>query len=170
MSRLTIRSAATPPDVNAVRTLCWEYRAYLFERNPQDRTVIETFYPEAYYATLMDRLEIEHATPQGVILVAELDNTIVGCGMTHQIGPGISEMKRVFVRDHARGHGAGRKICLALMDHARAQGYRLLRLDTSKSLMAARALYTALGFRERGPYYDVPESAKDVVCFYEITL
>lgn len=151
MPRLTIRMAASRQDFDAVRALCWAYRTYLIERNSRDRAAIETLYPKAGYAALMDRLEHEHTAPQGVIVVAELDDAIVGCGMSHEIGPGISEIKRLFVHDRARGRGAGRQICQALIDHARFRDYRLLRLDTLTSLAAARALYTDLGFEERGP-------------------
>lgn len=170
MPHLTVRMAATGQDFDEVRALCWDYRSYLVERNSRDRAAIETLYPKAGYAALMDRLEDAHTAPQGVIIVAELDNVIVGCGMSHEIGPGVSEIKRLFVHDRARGHGAGRQICQALIDHARSRGDRLLRLDTLTSLAAARALYADLGFVERGPYSDMPEAALGCVCFYELTL
>jgi GNAT superfamily N-acetyltransferase len=167
---LTIRHATTDTDISAVRQLCWAYRDALFSLNPQERTITEIFYPTEYYAALMDRLADEHARPNGMILLAELDGDPVGCGMTHTLEPGICEIKRVFVTQSARGHGVGRTLCRTLMDQARSDGFQTMRLDTSKSLTPARTLYGSMGFTERGPYYDVPEIARDFLCFYEIEL
>ncbi len=167
---LIIRDATGPADIGIVRKLCWDYRTYLCALGPEECKVIETLYTEDYYSALMDRLEQEHAPDKGVIMVAEIDNHIVGCGMTREIAPGVSEIKRVFVDDAARGRDAGRRICLALMDRARTDGYGVIRLDTLKSLAPARSLYQKLGFTQRGPYSDLPDIAKDLVCFYEIVL
>ena len=170
MTKLSIRPAETAQDLDAVRVLCWAYRSYLLTELPQDRHVTEAFYAEAYYQELMDRLPQEHAAPNGAMMVATLGGDVVGCGMTHRLAPGICEVKRVFVNASARGHGAGRALCLALMDQARSDGYHTMRLDTSKALTAARALYTELGFVERGPYYEVPEIAHGALVFYEMAL
>ena len=68
----------------------------------------------------MDRLEQEHPPGKGAILVAEIDNRIVGCGMIREIAPRIGEIKRVFVEDRARGHGAGKALMRDAMTRARA--------------------------------------------------
>lgn len=169
-NKLIIRDASGPADIEAVRKLCWDYRSFLCAFGPQERKVIERLYPKDYYSALMDRLEQEHAPGTGVIVVAEIENQIVGCGMSREIAPRISEIKRVFVSDAARGRDAGRRLCLALIKHARADGYEIVRLDTLQTLTPARNLYRKLGFSERGPYSDLPNIAKDLVCFYEIAL
>ncbi|MEP2031129.1 MAG: GNAT family N-acetyltransferase [Paracoccaceae bacterium] len=168
--RLTIRNASIPAEMDTVRTLCWDYRTYLCAIGPEECAAIETLYPEPDYSALMDRLEHEHAPGKGAILVAEIDGRIVGCGMIREIAPRIGEIKRVFVCDAARGMDAGHQLCLALLECARTLGHELVRLDTLKTLKAAKNLYCKLGFIQRGPYADIPEVARDMVCFYEIAL
>lgn len=170
MTNAIIREATTTEDIAAVRTLCWAYRDFLLTASDTDREIIEIFYPKDKYAALMDRITEEHARPDGMLLLAEMDGAPVGCGMSHRLSDTASEIKRVYVTEAARGTGLGRAICTRLIDQARADGYATLYLDTSKALTTARALYTNLGFTERGPYQPVPDAARDIVCFYEMSL
>ncbi len=170
MSLPAIRQAETAADIAAVRQLCWAYRDFLLTASDTDREIITLFYPKDQYAALMDRIDAEHARPDGLLLLAEIDGKPVGCGMSHRLSATASEIKRVYITDAARGTGLGRAICTRLIEQARADGYQTVYLDTSKALTAARALYTSLGFIERGPYQPVPEAARDIICFYEMPL
>lgn len=167
---LTIEPARSAADLAAVRDLCWGYRDYLMQAGDGERRITETFYPEPVYAALLDRLPEEHARPGGIILLARRDDEPVGCGMSHALDPDTSEIKRVFVTETARGTGAGRALCEALIAQARADGFARIRLDTSRGFVAARRLYDRLGFHERGPYQPVPEEAAPFMCFYELAL
>jgi putative acetyltransferase len=167
---LTIKPARSASDLEAVRQLCWAYRDFLLNFGPAERLITETFYPEDRYADLMDRLEQEHARPTGIILLAWRNGAPVGCGMSHPLGDDASEIKRVYVTDAARGTGAGRAICEALIEQAKADGFKRIYLDTSKGFAPARALYTALGFRERGPYQPMPELAAKSITYFELPL
>ncbi len=86
------------------------------------------------------------------ILLAELDGDVVGCAAVREFAPGIAELKRLYVRAHARRHGLGRTLSVEAIERARAAGYESIRLDTLPSMEAARVLYRALGFREIEPY------------------
>ncbi|QFT59752.1 N-acetylglutamate synthase [Sulfitobacter sp. THAF37] len=167
---LALHPVDSAPDLDAVRALCWGYRDYLLNYGPNERVITETFYPEDQYAHLMDRLAEEHARPTGFILLARKDGEPVGCGMSHPLGGDATEIKRVFVTEAARGTGAGRAICAALIDQARADGFRRVLLDTSRNFAPARALYLSLGFVERGPYQHIPQFARDKICYFELTL
>ncbi len=96
--------------------------------------------------------------PQGVFLLATLDGSAVGCGALRTLGPGIGEIRRMFVSPGARGTGLGRQILLALEEEARRRGHHTLRLDTSEELAEAQALYEAAGY-VRVPAYNDNEYA-----------
>lgn len=171
MSNFVITAAVTPEDIDAVRELCWDYRDFLLNNSDVDRDITETFYPVPKYSALMEALPREHARPSGIILIAR-DRTgrALGCGMTHAIDDQTSEIKRVFVREAARGQGLAQAICRALMDQARKDGFARVVLDTSRSLRAAQRLYTGLGFSLRGPYQPIPPEVLDELLFYEAAL
>jgi GNAT superfamily N-acetyltransferase len=170
MTVLTLRPATTAADIAAVVDLCWAYRDFLLNFGPAERLITETFYPQDKYAALMSRLPEEHARPKGIIFLAMRDDQPVGCGMSHALTPTDSEIKRVFVSDAARGTGAGRALCTALVDQARADGFGRVLLDTSVAFAPARALYLSMGLTERGPYQDMPALTKDAICFFEMYL
>jgi GNAT superfamily N-acetyltransferase len=105
----------------------------------------------------------EYAPPGGVLLIARDAQGALGCvGLRHH-GPASGEMKRMYVRDRARGSGLGRRLAVAVIEQARARGYRRLLLDTLPKLTTAIALYRSLGFRETGPYLASPTPG--AICF-----
>ncbi|WP_298857057.1 GNAT family N-acetyltransferase [uncultured Sulfitobacter sp.] len=165
-----IRPATTPDDLAAVRQLCWDYRTHLNAASPIDAQITETFYPVPKYTALMDTIATEHARPKGIILLATLDNQPVGCAMTHALDAHSAEIKRLYVAPHARGHGIARKLVTACMEQARTDGFTRILLDTSVTLIPARALYTAMGFSQRGPYQNIPADVLPHLVFFEAAL
>jgi len=165
-----IRPATSPTDIEAVRQLCWDFRDHLLEISPTSAEMVHTFYPVPKYTEIMAGLKQEHARPKGIILLAEVDGTPVGCAMTHALDDQTSEVKRVFVGPQARGLGLARKLMTACMDQARADGFTRMVLDTAANLKPAHALYDNMGFQRCGPYQDIPASALPHLIFYETTL
>ena len=165
-----IRPATTAQDLAEVRRLCWDFRAALAATSPVEKRITETFYPIPKYTALMDDLATLHARPKGIILLAEIDDHAVGCGMTHSLNTATAEIKRVFTDPAHRGKSIAADLCRALMDRARADGFTKIVLDTSKNLHAAQALYHKLGFSPRGPYQDIPADALPHLVFFEAPL
>ncbi|MEM6478781.1 MAG: GNAT family N-acetyltransferase [Pseudomonadota bacterium] len=167
MTDLKILRPETEVDLADIQTLCWDYREFLLSLGGHDAEVATMFYPVDAYREVVETLAARHAPPEGDLFLARLAGAPVGCGMFHTLRPGAAEIKRVFVRPQARGHGAGRRLMDHLINACRAARFERIFLDTARPLSTAIALYTALGFKERGPYYDVPEAALPVLRFFE---
>jgi ribosomal protein S18 acetylase RimI-like enzyme len=60
----------------------------------------------------------------------------------------------MWVSPDARGLGLGRRLLEALEERARSLGYRMIRLETEKSLTEAQQLYRRSGYREVPPLND----------------
>jgi len=105
------------------------------------------------------------ALPDGYEVILLADD--VGCVAVKRLDDGACEMKRLYVSASARGTGAGRALVDAAIEHARALGYAVMRLDTLPTMAAAQGLYRSLGFEEIGRYNDNP--APDVR-FMELAL
>jgi putative acetyltransferase len=112
------------------------------------------------YQDFEDELESlpgAYAPPRGVLLLAEIGGTPVGCVAVRALhGTNFCEMKRLYVRSSARGTGAGRLLADAAIAEGRRMGYAAMRLDTLSTMITAQSLYRALGFREIPAYYETP--------------
>lgn len=166
MSNLIIRQAAGADDLLAVQALCRDYRMLLAARTADRPEILKNYYDAAAYEALLAALPEKHARPDGAIFVAVLDGAVVGCGMTHRVGPETCEIKRVFTAPAARRHGAAQAIFAAAMAQARADGYRVMVLDTLVRLHEAIELYEKLGFTDWAPFYELPAGFEDLVRFY----
>jgi putative acetyltransferase len=134
-------------DLDDVRLLFCEYERWL-----DYNLCFQGF--EAELAGLPGR----YAPPAGRLYLARAGRELAGCIALRELAPGIAEMKRLYVRDAARGRGVGRTLAQRVIDEARVIGYRAMRLDTLRidRMAAANRLYDALGFADIPAYYANP--------------
>ena len=91
-------------------------------------------------------LAAKYAPGTGCVLLADRGGEIEGCIAFRRVSSEICEMKRLYVRPHARGSKLGHQLVEKLIGEARAMGYREMRLDVQEKFISARKLYAALGF------------------------
>jgi GNAT superfamily N-acetyltransferase len=138
---LAIDEARSTTDIDTARALFLEYAASLdFDLCFQDFDRELATLPGVY------------APPTGRLLLARRDDEPAGCVAVRDLGDGVAEMKRLYVRPAFRGTGTGRALAVAAVEAARALGYARMRLDTVPVMREAHALYASLGFRPIPPY------------------
>lgn len=104
----------------------------------------------------LEELPGAYAPQRGALLIARLKGKPVGCVALRPLIGGTCEMKRLFVRPSARGHGLGRLLAAAVVDEARRRGYTHMRLDTTPGMESAQLIYEELGFQTTEPYTHNP--------------
>jgi putative acetyltransferase len=129
-------------------------------RNPEVRALIHelddylgTLYP-AESNHLVDTEAL--AAPEVRFFAARVNGDYHGCGAIMIQPEGYAEVKRVFVSPKARGLGLGRQIVETLAEATRAEGLRLMRLETGSLQPEALGLFEAFGFARRGSFGDYP--------------
>ena len=94
--------------------------------------------------------------PAGLFLVSYLRDAPVGCGALKHFADGVSDIKRMWVAEAARGLGLGRRLLTELEARAGEHGTRIVRLETSRFLTEAIALYVSAGYVEVPAFNDEP--------------
>jgi len=102
----------------------------------------------------LNALPGDYVPPHGCLLLAREGADVAGCVGVRRLDTETCEMRRLYVRPHLRGAGAGRALAAAAVAHARTLGYRRLCLETLPTMLEARSLYASLGFASCAPHYD----------------
>lgn len=152
--RVMIGAAASADDFAIGRRMFEEYQRAIgvdlcFQNFAAELEVLPRMYGEPDGVLLLARSGIDD-DGGGCIPIVRMDPDAVGCIAVRRMGdePHVCEMKRLYVRETARGTGLGRQLAETSLHVARRLGYRIMRLDTLASMEAAQALYRSLGFRE----------------------
>jgi GNAT superfamily N-acetyltransferase len=112
--------------------------------------------PQAYHTAFPSPENF--VPPAGVFLIESVDGVAVGCGGIRRLSPNRYEIKHLWTRENARGHGYGRAMLLELERRAQEFGASAVVLDTNSSLREAGGLYTSSGYQEIAPYNDNPNA------------
>lgn len=146
---IVLRPLSTERDISLAREIFKEYALSLgFDLGFQD------------FETELATLPGDYAEPDGLVLLAFVDEHLAGCGAFRPQRDcdyaNACEMKRLYVRPSFRGFGVGRQLTEALLECAKNTGYTTMLLDTMDQMDLARELYRSLGFEEIPPYYFNP--------------
>jgi len=115
----------------------------------------------------MENFPEQYALPRGCLYIALDANQPIGCVALRDLGQGICEMKRLYVKPYFRGQKTGKLLAEVVIKAARDMGYDYMRLDTVPSMKHANMLYSALGFKQIAPYRFNPIEG---ATFFELNL
>jgi ribosomal protein S18 acetylase RimI-like enzyme len=162
--------ASGEADYAAFGALVREYAGWCRARFAQEAWMIELAFSHQALDRELEDLKARYGPPDGRTFLARRGGEVVGCGSYRRRSDAFCEMKRLFVPDRFRGLGIGRKLCAALIQSARNDGFTVMRLDTAGQMSEAVALYEAIGFRRCTPYNEYPERLMPHMVFMEMTL
>ena len=147
MSQFRLAKVRRPHEVAAAAVLFREYADWLG---------IDLSFQgfEAEVASLPGK----YAPPLGELMLAcAPTGDALGCVAVRPLeGAAVCEMKRLYVRPAARGHGLGAVLVAAIIGCAEERGYAQMKLDTLAGMAEAFALYKRFGFLEIPAYYHNP--------------
>jgi putative acetyltransferase len=130
-----------------------------------DRTLAADYLPEQRHGLSLEALFEPHMR----FFIARSGGAAVGCGGVAFFSD-FAEVKRMFVRDAARGRGVAQAILARLESETRDHGLDALRLETGDRQCAAMRLYERAGFRRCaafGTYRTLPPAALVTSVFFE---
>lgn len=107
--------------------------------------------------------------PHIAFFIARLDGKAVGCGGI-AFEDGFAELKRMYVRPHARGKGVVQAVIAQLETEAKSRGVTRLLLETGDVLHAALRVYERAGFKRCeafGDYRALPPHTIERSVFFE---
>ncbi len=113
---------------------------------------LDAMFPEGFDAGTLTRPE----DVTGTQVLAVEDGVPVGCGLWIRLGPGVAEIRHLWVAPEARGLGLGRKLLGRLEVDAASHAITTVRLGTHPLLTEALALYRTAGYTDIGGYSDIP--------------
>lgn len=103
----------------------------------------------------------------GGLYVAYLNNQPVGVAGLRRFNDTNAEVKRMFVKDDAKGMGIGKQLLRKCIETAKNLNYISIKLDTAAFMHAAIKLYTDHGFVEIPAYRFNPH---DHARYFELDL
>jgi DNA-binding MarR family transcriptional regulator/predicted GNAT family acetyltransferase len=94
--------------------------------------------------------------PNGAFVVAYLRGEAIGCGAVKHRPGNVTDVKRMWIAESARGLGLGRRLLEHLEQLAREHGSYEAHLETSDVLSEAISLYRSAGYTEVPPFNNEP--------------
>ena len=142
MKILKARSRAEVDDAASLMRGLYEANKALYH---DDLETIETYYQGSWFFDASPTIPDYYRPPQGDVLVAYLDDEPAGTVAIYGMDAENCELKSMFVATEFRGAGVARALCEKVIELAKDQGYRTVRLTTGVRQKPARRLYKGLG-------------------------
>ncbi len=165
---ISVVPASTGQQLDNVRDLMRAFVEWHRRRHPADQGLVNDYFDADAFEEELASLPGEYAPPAGCLLVATCDGEAAGCVALRDLGNGVCEMKRMFVRTDLHGRGVGRALSAGVIDAARSMGFERMRLDTSVGQVEAIGLYQSEGFIPIEPYYELPDRMREWLVFMEL--
>lgn len=130
-----------------------------------ERSLAAAYPPEQRHGLSLDAIFQPHVR----FFLARLDGAAMGCGGVAFFKT-FAEVKRMYVRDSARGLGIARAVLSRIEAETRKNGLDILRLETGDQQLAAMRLYERAGFRRCDAFGDYASMAPQAIAtsvFYE---
>ena len=125
--------------IEVARTATDEVRDLIDEL---DRALAGEYLPEQQHGLPLDAIFQPHIR----FFIARLDGVATGCGGVALFAT-FGEVKRMYVRDSARGRGIAQALLSRIELETKNSGLDMLRLETGEQQFAAMRLYERAGFR-----------------------
>lgn len=142
----TISSVSEVSDRPALNALLLEYYGVIL-RKFEAAGGPPMYSPEDLLAPFWPNLHKVLPPTGRLVLVHDEAARLVGCGMLQQARPDAGELKRLYVRPEASGHGLGRLLVDARMRAARDMGWKTLLVNAVRGNSAMSRIYERIGFR-----------------------
>lgn len=154
--KIEIRRAQHPQDFADAKQLIMEYVAWLgFDLSFQN------------FDKEMADLPAMYNKHDGGFFLAYRDENPVGVAGLRRFSTADAEVKRMYVKDEAKGMGIGKLLLEKCIETAKALKYKSIKLDTADYMTAAIRLYTDYGFVEIPAYRFNPH---DHAKYFELML
>ena len=150
-SIVSIRSSDLQANLEEIKDLFWEYLAWANMRLNQEYSI--SLEIKSILEQDMEKIEV-FMCPHSRLLLAKDGDFYVGIVCSRKITQDVGEIKRMYVRPKLRGSGIGRLLLETAIIESRDIGYSKIRLDSTRFMTTAHALYKSAGFYEIDPYIE----------------
>jgi GNAT superfamily N-acetyltransferase len=134
--------ATTAKELMDGRELSHEYVDHL-----GSQPFLQQYFESQHFHSEIDKMPEGYEFPDGVFLVAYINEVAAGTVAIRRLNGTTCEMKRLYVRPSFQGYSLGKRLIERSILEAKNLGYLKMRLDNSKSVMQkANAIYKSLGF------------------------
>ena len=165
-----IRNIQLPDDIELVRKLWTDYLTWGNEMMQM------TYGVHPHNPTKVVEQDIKqidkYLPPNGLVLLAFIDNKACGIGCLNNLSREVGELKRMFVDPSFRELGVGKAILQSVINAAKEVGHKKVRLNAPKFMKAAHSLYGSFGFKPISVYpeVEITEDFREYLLFMELEL